>query len=87
MKKKILILFMITIMLFSFVGCGSPTTENLISASNSNSMFAMVESTSLYEVLYHKDTKVMYVVSRGYYNQGTFTIMLNAEGMPLLYEE
>lgn len=74
-------------MLFSFVGCSSSTTENSLSTKNSNSMFAIAESTPLYDVLYHKDTKVMYVVSKGYYNQGTFTIMLDAEGMPLLYEE
>ena len=86
MKKKILIIFMATIMLFSFVGCGSPTMENFVTANN-NSMFVLVESEPLWDVLYHKDTKVMYIVSRGSYNQGAFTIMLNAEGMPLLYEE
>lgn len=87
MKKKILILFMVAIMLFSLVGCDSATIENLVTVNNSNSMFAMVESTPLYDVLYHKDTRVMYIASRGNYNQGTFTIMLDAEGMPLLYEE
>ena len=84
--KKFLTLIMVAIMIFGLVGCSGTTVENA-NESNKSSMFVVVESTSLWDVVYHKDTKVMYVVSRGYYNQGTFTVMVDSEGTPLIYEK
>ena len=86
MKKKILTLIMVATMIFGLVGCSGTTVENA-NESNKSSMFVVVESTSLWDVVYHKDTKVMYIVSRGSYNQGTFTVMVNSEGTPLIYGE
>ena len=40
-----------------------------------------------YDVVYHKGTKVMYVISRGQYNSGTFTLLVNPDGSPMLYKE
>ena len=40
-----------------------------------------------YEVVYHKDTKVMYVIARGKYTDGNFTLLVNPDGSPMLYEE
>lgn len=40
-----------------------------------------------YDVVYHRDTKVMYVISRGQYNSGQFTLLVNADGSPMLYKE
>lgn len=40
-----------------------------------------------YDVVYHKDTKVMYVISRGQYNSGQFTLLVNPDGSPMLYKE
>lgn len=88
MKKKFLTLIMVATMIFGLVGCsGTTTTVENANESNKSSMFVVVESTSLWDVVYHKDTKVMYVVSRGSYNQGTFTVMVNSEGTPLIYGE
>lgn len=39
-----------------------------------------------YDVVYHKDTKVMYAVSHSCYNIGTFTVLVNPDGTPMLYE-
>ena len=53
-------------------------------------MFVYIQSTAFsqgYDVVYQKDTKVMYVVSRGTYNQGTFTMLVNPDGSPMLYEK
>ena len=86
MKKKILTLIVVGTMILGLVGCSGTTVEN-VNESNKSSMFVVVESTLLWEVVYHKDTKVMYVVSRGSHNQGTFTVMVNSEGTPLIYEE
>ena len=62
--------------------CSEVQEEN----TNGMSMFVKVESTHPWDVVYHKDTKVMYAVSRGSYNQGTFTLLVNEDGTPMLWE-
>lgn len=54
---------------------------------NAPSMFVLVEKGLNHYVVYHKDTKVMYVVSGGASNAGTFTMLVNPDGSPLVYEE
>lgn len=39
-----------------------------------------------YIVCYDKETKVMYVMSTSFANQGTTEVMLNADGTPKLYD-
>ncbi len=51
------------------------------------SMFVVLEVGTTYKIVYHHETKVMYAVSTGSYNAGTFTVMLDADGKPLLYKE
>ena len=59
---------------------------------SSTSMFVVVEEAYDWTVVYHRQTKVMYVFSRlrWYSNSGTganssFTVMLDEDGMPLLW--
>lgn len=61
-------------------------------AAADTSMFVIVEDTTQWTVVYHKQTKVMYVFSRLrlYSNTGagvnsSFTVMLDEDGMPLLW--
>ena len=90
MKKNFIIFVMLIALVFSFAGCGGTkqlTEEDFEEVSkNEYSMFIKVENTAYYDVVYHKTTKVMYAISRGGYNQGTFTVLLNADGTPMLYE-
>ena len=90
MKKNFIIFVMLIALVFSLVGCGGTkqlTEEDFEEASkNEYSMFIRVENTGLYDVVYHKTTRVMYAISRGGYNQGTFTVLLNADGTPMLYK-
>jgi hypothetical protein len=67
-------------------GCGTNPTESKV-VEDEPSMFILVESNSLWHVVYHRETKVMYAVSDGYYNMGNFTVLVNADGTPMLYEE
>jgi hypothetical protein len=67
-------------------GCGTNPTESKV-VEDEPSMFILVESSSLWYVVYHRETKVMYAVSNGYYNMGSFTVLVNADGTPMLYEE
>lgn len=90
MKKNLIILIVLAMLMFCLTGCGSKkqlTEEDFAEASKSKySMFIEVEDGSCYDIVYHKTTKVMYAISRGAYNQGTFTVLLNSDGNPMLYE-
>jgi len=85
--KKIICLSLVVLLLFTFVGCSSniDTVED-IKPKESSSMFVLVESDHLwskYNIVYHKETKVMYAVSCN----TVFTVMVDEEGKPLLYSE
>lgn len=88
MVKKILCLVLIIMMLLTCVGCGSPmekVQETQQQQTSNKSMFVLVESNYLwnkYNIVYHKETKVMYAVSCN----TQFTVMLDADGKPLLWE-
>lgn len=49
--------------------------------------FKTICKDSAYKVVYDVETKVQYVMSTGLYNTGNFTLLVDAEGKPLLYEE
>ena len=51
------------------------------------SMFVLIEEGATYSIVYHRETKVMYAISAGGYNSGDFTVMVDEEGKPLLYQE
>ena len=63
---------------------GQEDLENSSSGKNT-SMFIVIETTLHYQIVYHKGTKVMYAVSVGYYNAGNFTLLVNADGTPMVY--
>lgn len=50
------------------------------------SMFMTVESLGDWRIVADRKTGVMYAVSLGGYNRGTFTLLVDAEGKPLIYE-
>ncbi len=54
-------------------------------SSNNDCPFVTVYSCWTYDVVYHKTTKVMYVISGGVHNQGTFTLLVNADNSPMVY--
>lgn len=66
-------------------GCSSNPTESKV-VEEEPSMFVVVESSGIWRVVYHRETKVMYAVSDGYYNKGAFTLLVNPDGTPMLYE-
>lgn len=68
-------------------GCSSLSeVEEINAVEETKSMFVRIEQSFSWEVVYHKDTKVMYTISNGSYNYGTFTLLVNADGTPMLYE-
>ena len=72
---------LVVVVLF-FVGCDN--TNN--SAKADDSVFITVLCKSEYQIVYDKETKVMYAMSDGSYNRGSFVMLVNADGTPKLYE-
>ena len=75
----------IAFLLACMVGCGVPVSTS--GEEPSSSMFVCVERAALWDVVYHKDTCVMYAVSGGGYNAGTFTLLVNPDGTPMIWED
>ena len=84
-EKLVSIVFMCLLVSASLLGCSSSKVQKVGAEDKPMSMFVEVETTSNWKVLYHRDTKVMYVMSYGSYNIGTFTLLVDANGAPLVY--
>lgn len=81
MKIKLLSIILCVLLLS---GCKAPVPKEYEIKS---SAFVLLEATSDWDIVYCADTKVMYSVSKGSYNRGTFTLLVNADGTPMVYGE
>ena len=77
-RLLVMILFM-----FLLTGCGH---TNDFQKSKTFICVQKADNYHNYDIVYHKDTKVMYVVSHDTYSQGIFTLLVNPDGSPMLYE-
>ena len=85
MKKIFAVALIVMVLCCVFVGCGANKVKTDIDEDVS-SMFVVIEESNIWYVGYHKDTKVMYTISRGMNNVGTFTLLVNPDGTPMIYE-
>ena len=70
-----------------FAGCASTRAEATeVDDTDDGSTFVLVDADYYCWVVYHKDTKVMYAVSRAPNNTGTYTLLVNADGTPMIWE-
>ena len=70
------------IMLLLSVGCAK--VEN--AEAKETSRFVQVEIATSWRIVADNETRVMYAVSCGVYNNGTFTLLVDADGNPLIYK-
>ena len=71
-----------------FAGCASTRAEaKEVEETGDGNTFVLVDADYYCWVVYHKDTKVMYAVSRSPNNIGTYTLLVNADGTPMIWEE
>lgn len=75
MKRLLAALMLLSLCATLLVGCDHTEEEN--------SMFVAVEKGWSHLVVYHKETKVMYIVS----TNKVCTLMVNPDGSPQLWEE
>lgn len=83
MKRKLAYILILSMLLLS----GCKRVESVNENKEDTSMFVEIEQAGVWEVVYHKETKVMYVVSCDAYNNGTFTLLVDADGKPMLWED
>ena len=82
--KRLIAIVIMTVMMLSLSGCETKRTKEVVKGEASR--MVTVEKTSMYFIVYDKYTKVMYAVSASGYNYGNFTLLVDANGNPLLYE-
>ena len=71
-----------------FTGCASTRAEaKEVDDVDDGNTFILVDADYYCWIVYHKDTKVMYAVSRSPNNIGTYTLLVNADGTPMIWKE
>lgn len=81
--KKVIALLLIMLMLM-LVGFGKTTRAE--SESGKGKRFATIETGQTYTIVVDRKTWVMYAVSDGSYNHGTFTLLVDKDGSPLIWD-
>lgn len=83
--KKLIAIVLITMTILSMTACATKRTSVVVRGEASRMI--TIEKADAYVIVYDKYTKVMYAVSDVTYNYGTFTLLVDANGKPLLYNE
>ena len=92
MRKLQLILTICIIMAVFFAACNGSKAEPANAASvidtreDYNNVFEQVGYGGSYEIVYHKQTKVMYAISDGKFSKGILTLLVNPDGTPMIYK-
>ena len=80
MKRAALVLsIVLTILLLS--GCAQQEESD-----TGPEFFKLIEQNWTYSIMYDATTGVMYTVSDGTYNRGNFTLLVNADGTPRIWD-
>ena len=89
MKKFISLCLILITLCVMMTGCSKVTVlkEEQLNAESKLSMFVIVEEHSLWKVVYDIDTLCMYAVSYGGRSYGNFTLLVNADGTPRLWDK
>ena len=83
--KRLMSIVLIALMALTLSACSIKMPSEVVEGKDSR--MVIVEDTSTYCIVYDKETKVMYAVSDGPYTYGIFTLLVDANGNPLLYGE
>lgn len=81
--KVLMLTLILGLILLITIGC-TTTSEG---SSIKQDRFVQISNEYHFYVIYDKATKVQYAVSKGGYNSGNVTLLVDSEGKPLLYKE
>ena len=88
MKKKIITLTILIVAMTSIISCRAKTVD-----AKNEEMFVVVQENWEYDIVYDKETKVMYTYSKGgdgyrtyHDNRGAFTLLVDENGNPKLWD-
>ena len=82
--KKFIALILIVVSLMTLTACATKREREVVKGEKSRMVY--LEETGAYCIVYDRETKVMYAVSNSGYNYGNFTLLVDANGNPLLYQ-
>lgn len=79
--------WIVAVMLVALLMAGCAKTETAESHGVFDaSMFTTIETQGDWKIVADRKTGVMYAVSAGAYNRGTFTVLVDSDGEPLIYD-
>lgn len=84
MNNITIILLALIILMMPLIACAPNNNEDEIQTGESSRM-VIIERTATYDIAYDRYTKVMYAISQSGHNCGNFTLLVDADGNPLLY--
>lgn len=79
--KRFSAIFVVLALCLSLCAC-EVTTVTQEQNAHDTSMFIEVEDAIYWKVVYHRDTKVMYVIGWSSGSAGIFTMLMNPDGTP-----
>lgn len=87
--KKIKLLIAIALLTTVLFGCGERTIQNEAKKEQDsyNTYFIRISEEYGGDIIYDSRTGVQYWRSSGAYNNGTLTVLVDADGKPLIYKE
>ena len=87
MKRWIMAVLVLALGLM-LAGCarGKVDAGQIADAETDNKMFMVVSEEGTGEVIVDKSTRVMYWISKCSDNSGNMTLLVNADGMPRIWE-
>lgn len=81
--KRLVLMFLLVVTVLAASGCSYGMDEE--PRADAPSMFVKVEGCGAFNIVYDRDTKVMYAVSSSDYNYGNVTMLVNADGTPKVW--
>ena len=82
--KRLVLAFLLAVAVLTVSGCSDGMDEE--PRADALKMFVRVEDCGSFDIMYDKDTKVMYTVSSSRYPHGNVTMLVNSDGTPKLWE-
>ena len=82
--KRLVLAFLLAVAVLTTSGCSDWMDEE--PRANASKMFVRVEDCGSFDIMYDKDTKVMYTVSSSCYNYGDVTLLVNSDGTPKIWK-